>query len=66
MRNKNAELSGQDLGWFLNLCQGSELAEDVFGQNLPRLREVKATYDPKKVFSKGIVIEPAHHPNDSV
>lgn len=52
--------------WFLNLCQGNELAEDVFGQNFPRLRGVKATYDPKKVFGKGIVIEPAHHPNDSV
>ncbi|KAI0765190.1 FAD-binding domain-containing protein [Fomes fomentarius] len=66
VRNKNAELSGQDLGWFLNLCQGNELAEDVFGRNLPRLQEVKAKYDPKKVFSKGIVIEPAHRPIDSV
>ncbi len=58
VRKKNAELAGQDLGWFLNLCQGDENPEDVFGSNLVRLREVKAKYDPRKTFSKGFVIEP--------
>ena len=58
VREKNAELGGKDLGWFLNLCQGEERAEDVFGENLPRLRKAKARYDPKKVWSKGVVIEP--------
>ena len=28
------------------------------GENLSRLRKVKAKYDPKKVWSKGLVIEP--------
>lgn len=58
VREKNAELA-TDLGWFLSMCQGDEKAEDVFGANLARLRDVKARYDPKKVWSKGIVIEPA-------
>ena len=58
VREKNAELSGRDLGWFLNMCQGSEKPEDVFGDNYTRLRRVKAKYDPRKVWSKGVVIEP--------
>ena len=58
MRAKNTELSGKDIGWFLNMCQGGERPEDVFGENLTRLRKVKAKYDPKKVWSKGVVIEP--------
>ena len=40
------------------MAQGGERAEDVWGANLQRLRRVKAKYDPKKVFSKGVVIEP--------
>lgn len=32
--------------------------EEVFGDNLSRLKKVKAIYDPKKVWSKGWVIEP--------
>lgn len=58
VREKNTELAGQDIGWFLNMCQGNEKPEDVFGKNLTRLRKVKAKYDPKKVWSKGFVIEP--------
>ncbi|KAI0747192.1 FAD-binding domain-containing protein [Daedaleopsis nitida] len=58
VREKNTELSGSDLGWFLNMCQGDERPEDVFGENLPRLRKIKAKYDPKKMFSKGVAIEP--------
>ncbi|GJE93919.1 FAD-binding domain-containing protein [Phanerochaete sordida] len=58
VRQKNTELSGTDLGWFINMCQGDERPEDVFGANLPRLRKLKAKYDPHKVFSKGVVIEP--------
>ena len=58
VREKNAELAGQDMGWFLNMCQGHEKPEDVFGENLTRLRKAKAKYDPTKVWSKGLVIEP--------
>lgn len=58
VREKNTELSGKDLGWFLNLTQGSEKPEDVFGDNLYRLRKAKAKYDPKQVLYNGIVIDP--------
>ncbi|KAI9061591.1 FAD-binding domain-containing protein [Trametes sanguinea] len=58
VREKNAELSGRDLGWFVNLSQGNERAEDVFGANLPRLRRIKGKYDPNRVWRKGFVIEP--------
>ncbi|KAI0699165.1 FAD-binding domain-containing protein [Cerioporus squamosus] len=58
VRAKNTELAGQDLGWFLNMCQGDEKPEDVFGENLPHLKEVKAKYDPQNVFSKGVSIHP--------
>ena len=58
VREKNAELSGRDLGWFVNMCQGDENPEDVFGENLPRLRKIKAKYDPKNIWSKGLAIEP--------
>ena len=58
VREKNAELTGRDLGWFINMTKGGEKPEDVFGAHLPRLRRAKAKYDPKKVFSKGAVIEP--------
>ena len=54
----NIELSGQDLGWPLNMCQGDENPEDVFGENLPRLSAAKAKYDPRNVFSKGVSIDP--------
>ncbi|KAF8960616.1 FAD-binding domain-containing protein [Flammula alnicola] len=58
IRQVNTEKTGEDFGAFLNMSQGDERPEDVFGENLPRLRKVKAKYDPKKVWSKGIVIEP--------
>ncbi|KAG6865596.1 hypothetical protein C0993_007919 [Termitomyces sp. T159_Od127] len=32
--------------------------ENIWGDNLPKLRKLKAKYDPKKVFSKGWCIEP--------
>ena len=41
VRAKNTELAGRDLGWFLNLCRGTEKPEDVFGANLPLLRKTK-------------------------
>ncbi|KAG7087192.1 hypothetical protein E1B28_013173 [Marasmius oreades] len=33
-------------------------AEKIWGDNLPKLRKLKAKYDPKKVWSKGWCIEP--------
>ncbi|KAF8074147.1 FAD-binding domain-containing protein [Lyophyllum atratum] len=59
IRNKNTELSGKDYGLFLSMAQGDEKPEDVFGENLSRLRKLKAKYDPKNVFMKGISITPA-------
>lgn len=55
VRNRNTDLSGKDLGWSLNLTQGNEDPEDVFGTNLHRFRKLKAKYDPKKIWSKGLV-----------
>ena len=31
VREKNAELTGRDLGWFINMTKGGEKPEDVFG-----------------------------------
>ncbi|KAH9945031.1 FAD-binding domain-containing protein [Epithele typhae] len=59
VREKNTELSGRDLGWAVNLCQGDEKTEDIFGEHLPRLRAVKAKYDPHMIWNKGAVLEPA-------
>jgi Berberine and berberine like len=59
VRKVDIEKSGRDIGMFINLCRGDEhKVEDVFGVNLPRLRKLKAKYDPKKIWSKGCVIEP--------
>ena len=58
VREKNTELFGRDLGFFLSMAQGDEWAGNVWGENLPRLRKIKAKYDPKKIFHKGVVIEP--------
>lgn len=57
VREKNAQLSGQDLGWSVNLCAGDEKVEDVFGKHLPRLREVKRKYDPDQTWKKGVLID---------
>ena len=46
------------MGVWISMAQGDEGAEAVFGANLPRLRKVKAKCDPKKLWSKGVVIEP--------
>jgi Berberine and berberine like len=59
VREVDIEKSGRDNGVFINLCQGNEdKIEDVFGVNLPRLRKLKAKYDPEKIWSRGYVIEP--------
>ncbi|KAF8170789.1 FAD-binding domain-containing protein [Pholiota molesta] len=58
MRQRNREKTGKDAGYWLNFAQGEELVEEVFGPNLPRLRKLKAKYDPKKLWSKGCLIEP--------
>lgn len=60
IRSKNAELSGRDYGFFISMAQGDEKPEDVFGDSLPRLRKLKAKYDLKNVFKKGVNIPPAH------
>jgi FAD/FMN-containing dehydrogenase len=59
IRDKNAELSGKDFGLFFSMAQGDEKPEDVFGDNLPRLRKLKGKYDPRNVFHKGVAILPA-------
>ncbi|KAG6831322.1 hypothetical protein H0H87_005566 [Tephrocybe sp. NHM501043] len=56
IRSKNAELSGKDFGYFMNMAQGDENPADIFGDNLPRLSKLKAKYDPTNVFKKGVAI----------
>ena len=58
MRETSAKLSGRTLGTFVSMANGNERPENVWGDNLPRLRKIKAKYDPRKVFSKGVPIEP--------
>jgi Berberine and berberine like len=58
IRKVDIEKSGRDIGGFINLCQDTEKVEDIFGVNLPRLRKLKAKYDPKKIWSRAHVIEP--------
>jgi len=58
IRKADALKTGKDLGVTLCYARGHEAPEHVFGVNLPRLRKLKAKYDPKKVWSKGFVIEP--------
>jgi hypothetical protein len=42
-----------------NISTGSEKITDMFGENLPKLRELKKKYDPKFVFNKWYPIAPA-------
>ena len=59
VREKNAELTGRDLGLFLNMARGHERPEDLWGENLPRLRRIKAKYDPGDVFHNPQSVRPA-------
>jgi hypothetical protein len=42
-----------------NLSSGEEKISDMFGENLPKLRELKKKYDPNFVFNKWYPIAPA-------
>lgn len=42
-----------------NFSSGSEKVNAVFGENLPRLRELKRKYDPDMMFNKWYPIPPA-------
>ena len=39
--------------------QYDEKSRDIFGDNYPRLQEIKARYDPKNMFNKLFAIQPA-------
>lgn len=42
-----------------NISSGTEKSVEMFGQNLPKLRELKKKYDPNFVFNKWYPIAPA-------
>jgi hypothetical protein len=50
-----------DRGAFFNanIASGTEKVSDMFGENLPKLRELKRKYDPNFVFNKWYPIPPA-------
>lgn len=58
VRETNVRKTGRDLGVYLSMARGDEGLEAVFGPNLPRLRRLKAKYDPTMFWTKGIVVEP--------
>ena len=60
VKNRNEERTGQKLCTPANFCIGPdyESVEEVYGENLPRLKTVKAKYDPDQVWRRGWVIEP--------
>ncbi|KAF9559582.1 FAD-binding domain-containing protein [Agrocybe pediades] len=58
IRQFNTRKAGKDAGFFLNFAQGDETLEEVHGPNLPKLKKLKAKYDPKGLWRKGIYIEP--------
>ncbi|THH13191.1 hypothetical protein EW146_g7004 [Bondarzewia mesenterica] len=57
IRQTNIQKTGHDLGLLLNMAQGDEPAEAVFGLNLAKLRKLKAKYDPERMWTKGFVID---------
>jgi hypothetical protein len=58
IRKADALKTSKYLGIPLSYARGDKAPEDVFGTNLPRLRKLKASYDPKNIWSKGFVIKP--------
>ncbi|KAF5316767.1 hypothetical protein D9619_006849 [Psilocybe cf. subviscida] len=65
IRDRNAQKmreshpgGADDVGYFLNFAQGDESPEMVHGSNLSKLRKLKARYDPKGLWSRGVFIEP--------
>lgn len=63
VRETNKRHLGKDYGLWMAMCRGDEKPEDVFGGHLPRLRCIKAHYDPSNVWKKGFTIEPLSHEN---
>ncbi|KAG6872366.1 hypothetical protein C0995_010285 [Termitomyces sp. Mi166 len=60
VRTAQVEKTGKPLTTPASLAVSPQIIppEGIWGANLPRLRKLKAKYDPKKVFSKGWCIEP--------
>jgi len=58
-KQHNGPLVGSGSYINANIASGVDKAELLFGSNLPRLRELKAKYDPDFVFIKWHPIVPA-------
>jgi FAD/FMN-containing dehydrogenase len=44
----------KELTWnrYVNFAHGDEELEEIYGENLPRLRELKRNWDPKNRFNQ--------------
>lgn len=58
IKETNTERTGMKLATPANFAVGNEDVQEVYGENLGRLRKLKAKYDPKMVWSKGWAIQP--------
>lgn len=56
---KEGSMKGDGAFINANIADGTEKVADMFGDNLPRLREIKKKYDPNFVFKKWYPIPPA-------
>lgn len=61
VKAKNEAAHRPDSGVFINanISSGTDKVTSMFGENLPKLRELKRKYDPNMVFNKWYPIEPA-------
>ncbi|KAK7439343.1 hypothetical protein VKT23_017569 [Stygiomarasmius scandens] len=60
VRQAQVEKTGKKLTTPSSFCLDPkyESVEDIYGENLPKLKKLKAKYDPEKIWSKGWLIEP--------